>query len=308
MHTNDSNNISKPLTEEYPPPFSLRLGLNSCSNEDYHADRTALSSSVWKKVLENIEDYYSEYILGIPSTKKMNQSALTVGSLTHTHILEPHLLNKEYYFIQAWDRRTTEYKNLVAAMSPTDTRKIVTMTEKNTVDRMMAVYKKHPVAPKFFQGGEAEVTIVAAYNLKTGAITFDEKDEGPDTVRIKVRFDYVNVDEGFIADAKTTAYPSDFDTFKATADSLDYPLSASLYLMIAEAYYKRSFKFYFVVLSKKDLTCDVHGFSLNKRILGNQKLARAFEKYKIARETNVWKENSVVAQTLVSANYEIQEI
>jgi hypothetical protein len=78
--------------------------------------------------------------------------------------------------------------------------------------------------------------------------------------------------------------------------------------MVAEAYYGRPFKFYFDVLSKKDITCDVHGFSLNSRILGNQDIQKALKKYKQARETNIWTESLVSEQAQALSDYVIQEI
>jgi hypothetical protein len=280
----------------------LTLGLNKCSNTDYHADRTAISSSVVKTIYKDLAQYHREYILGEKEEIK-NKSALVVGSLVHSLILEPHLVHTEYNFVKAWDRRTKEYKDIIAALPASDKRTIVTQTEKATADSLVKAHKRHSVAPSYFSGGEAEVTIVAIYNIVTDTISFDEADEGPDTVRIKVRFDYINVDKGFISDAKTTGYSADHTSFKATCEGLMYELSGALYLMVAEAYYKRSFDFYFDVLSKKDQECEVYKLSMNSRIKGLQKIKNALEKYRVARASGKWTESSVNS-TPASANSE----
>ena len=303
---NNSNN--EPLLKSVtPPPFKLQLGLNYCTNEQHHSDASILSSSLLKIINESLEKFHDEVILGNKKEPK-NKGALVVGSLTHTMIMEPHMVNKEYLFTSAWDRRSKEYKDFVSSADPRDKRSIVTLTEQNLVNRLVAVYKKHPVAPQYFKGGKAELTLVCVYNLKTGAISFSEADESKDTVRLKVRFDYINEHEGYITDVKTTGYSSDFETFKITAENLEYDLSAALYLMVAEAYFKRPFKFYFCVLSKKDITCDLHGTSLNTRIKGQQKVVKALNKYKQARETGIWTESSPSLLVNESTDYEIREI
>jgi len=154
------------------------------------------------------------------------------------------------------------------------------------VRQWVASYKKHPEAPSFISGGEPEQTICAVYQ----------------DVPIKVRFDYINVDKGYIADVKTTKEPAGPEVFAATAFNentkypLMYDLSAALYLAIAEQYYGKPLDFYFIVLSKADVACDVYRLSAASRAAGQAKVNKALLKYKQALATGVWTELAVAAR------------
>lgn len=286
---------------------ALKLGLNYCSNSEYHGDRTALSSTVVKTVYKDLAQYHREYILGVKPEKPYNAS-MGMGTLMHSLILEPELVSSEYNFVQAWDRRAKEYKNIVAALPASDKRSIVTQTEKAKADRMMAACKAHPTYMSYFTGGQAEVTLVAVYNIDTGAVTFDEADEGPNTVRIKVRLDYLQAELGRVNDVKTTGFASDLTTFKGTCEHWMYQLSGALYLMVAEAWFKRTFQFYFGVVSTTEFTCEVFRLSDKKRLEGVNQIRKAMLKLKQARETGVWAETNSPAARAEVQNYEVLEV
>ena len=58
------------------------------SLEDYHNNRTHLSSSSLKKLLESPSKFYEEWVLG-RSTQEQN-NAFDEGHFVHTLLLEPH--------------------------------------------------------------------------------------------------------------------------------------------------------------------------------------------------------------------------
>lgn len=268
--------------------FMLKKGLNECTNAEYHADRTHLSSSVIKTLYKDLAQYHKEYILGEKPEFK-NKAALEEGSLAHSLILEPHLTNSEYIFWDGWTKRGTEWDNFKATAPEGKT--IISAPQKNRVDRLIQAYNTHPIAKNFISGGKAEETL--AHNFLD--------------VPIKVRFDYINVEKGFIADVKTTGFGSDIDSFKVQADGLMYELSAALYCTIAEMHYGKPFDFYFIVLSKKEFSCDVFKASTQFKLSGLKKIKIALEKYKKALQTGIWIEENLKVEN-EETEYTIQEI
>jgi len=74
----------------------LQEGFNKgISNTKYHADRTRISSSGLKAMLNTPRIFYNRYILNTKLPQK-NQTALDIGSYTHGAILEPELLDEEF--------------------------------------------------------------------------------------------------------------------------------------------------------------------------------------------------------------------
>ena len=68
----------------------------------------------------------------------------------------------------------------------------------------------------------------------------------------------------------------------------------------------KPFKFYFIVLSKKDITCDVYLTSKETMNNGKRLVFEALKKYVKAKQTGIWKDD--VKPELINENYEILEI
>lgn len=66
--------------------------LQGSSNLEYHADRTSLSSSNLKTILEDPHKFYNEWVLG---NKKVEEEKpyFIEGHFTHTLLLEPELVS-----------------------------------------------------------------------------------------------------------------------------------------------------------------------------------------------------------------------
>lgn len=265
----------------------LVLGLNDCTNEEYHADREFISSSVLKVAYDDIAEYHRQYVLG--QTKKMEPSAaLEFGTLAHVMILEPHLLHQQYAFFDGWKRHGQQFENF-RAQNPGKI--IITVPVKHKMDQLLKVYKRNKRAVELFENGVAEQTLCVEI----------------DGVKIKTRFDYIKAIVGEISDVKTTGYSSDHESFKITCEQLKYALSGALYTWAAELFYEKPFDFYFNVLSKKDETCDVYKLSDRSRVKGRQMIQEAIRKIKKGRETGIWVEE--VEQKAVDAReYEILEV
>ena len=126
-------------------------------------------------------------------------------------------------------------------------------------------------------------------------------------VPIKVRADYINVDKGYIADVKTTGYGSDVDTFKYVVQNLSYDLSAALYCQMFKQYYNKDFDFYFIVLGKRDIMCEVYKASEDTIKRGELLIIEALNIYKKCLETNDWTNNKK-KDIISSDDYEILEV
>lgn len=258
--------------------MSLINGVNlNVSNADYHADRNYLSSSVLKTIYKSLDQYYKEYVLGQKEPIK-NQDALIEGSLAHSMILEPHLVASEYNFYSGMRKAGADFEswkdNLANPNLP-----IVSAPQKHRVERLVEAYKQSKAATSLMKSIQVEHTVCTELN----------------GVPVKARFDAVDIDRGIIMDVKTTGYAGDLDSFKTTCSQLMYPLSAALYCKVAEQVYGKPFKFYFIVLSKRDIDCHVYVTSDKTMNEGIRQVNEALVKYKKAKETNVWTEEVALA-------------
>lgn len=273
--------------------LTLKLGINDCNNFEYHSDRTYLSSTVIKTIHKSLDQYHREYILGDKPEIK-NVAALQEGSLCHTMLLEPHLVSEEYEFYPGLRKQGVDWETFVSNSTKNE-RSILSAPQRWKVEQLVAGVNKIKVARDLLSGGVPEQTICGVL----------------DEVPVKVRFDYINVDKGYIADVKTTGYSGDLDSFRQTVKDLMYHLSAALYTKVAELHYGRPFDFYFIVASKKDFQGNVYKLSDENMQLGTRQISQALAKYKQAMKTGVWTElKSGQGQNLfvADANYEVKVV
>ena len=272
-------------------PIELVDGINECENSDYHADRKYLSSSVLKTVHKSLDQYYHEYILGQKKEiSKETQAIFDYGTLCHSYILEPEKVESDFSFFEGFRKAGSEFEEFKARVG---TKKpIISASQNIQALDLIKAYQAHPVASSFIKGGFAEHTICGELH----------------GIPIKIRTDYLNADEGYIVDVKTTAYPAEKESFKLTVEGLMYHLSAALYCAMAEKYYGKPFKFYFLVLSKKTKECEVYRLSEAKRQEGDQIVAAACAKYWKAKVSGNWSELKVSADEKERTDYTIEEI
>jgi len=124
-------------------------------------------------------------------------------------------------------------------------------------------------------------------------------------VPLKVRADIINVEKGFIADVKTTASDPDLDTFRFTVEQYGYDLSAALYVDMFSRRYERDFDFYFIVLGKRTMTCEVYKASDLMLGKGRKKVMNAIKIFKGCKESGKWEEPKEIKPI---TDYEILEI
>lgn len=236
----------------------LKLGINNVTNEEYHSDRNYLSSSVLKTILKDPKEYIEVYINGNKKATN-NQAALDFGTAAHLLLLEPHLKD-EIIFTEFATRAVKQYKEEVV----NNPKKLVfPKSDSLKLQALEAAFRNHPHS-SILDGCLFEHTIVSMLH----------------DVPVKVRADAINIEKGYIVDVKTTAYSPDPQSFKNVIDMLYYDLSAALYCAVAEQTYNKEFDFYFIVLSKENMQCEIYKASLNTMVHGTQKLSKAMEMYK----------------------------
>jgi PDDEXK-like domain of unknown function (DUF3799) len=267
--------------------MKLQLGLNpGVSNAVYHADRTYLSSTVLKTILKDIREYKKYYIDGEEKPAPKNQGALDEGSLAHSMILEPHLVESDYAFYKGAFKRGSEYEKFVGEVAKG--KPVISTVQAERIKRLIRTYETHPAAPGLIRNSEVEFTICAELA----------------GVPVKVRLDSTQIHNGIISDVKTTGYSGEHDSFKQTLKDLEYDLSAALYTMVAEQHFGRPFDFYFIVLSKRDVTCNVYKTSKETMANGKRKVLEALDKYKRCKASGIWTDETVQ----VEPNHEILEV
>lgn len=250
--------------------FELKPGLNDCTNEEYHSDKKYLSSSSLKLLLENKQEFYEQYILG-RKTVQPDNTAFLFGSYMHSLILEPNLVSSEYVVAgnEFNIRRGEEYEKFKRAHPG---KKVITSNEDALARELLTALANRPLASELLEDGLSEHTAC----VEIGG------------VKLKSRADYINVNEGYIVDVKTTSNATDRQTVIQTNEQFHYPLSAALYCLVFEAHYGKPFDFYWVFLSKFKKTCDVYKMSEKTKAAGRAQVEKALEIYRRAVESSNW--------------------
>lgn len=262
------------------------------SNNDYHAEKDHLSSSNLKMLLKDIEKFYQEKILHNKGPQ-LDIPAFAEGSYVHGLILEPHLLDDEFTVFPNFRKAGKVWETFKAAEVSGKNRTIISKPQAKRCEGLVEGYKKNKTAVDMVNGCKKEFSLFLTL----------------DNVPIKVRADLINIEEGFIGDIKTTSFDTDPDSFKFTMKDFGYGLSAALYCQAFEAHYGKPFDFYFIVLGKKDRSCEVYKLSQDSRAKGDREVFKALKLYKQCKKTGIWKSDKPsLLKTKNYSDYEILEV
>jgi hypothetical protein len=275
------------------------------NNNEYHAEKYHSSSSNLKDLITTkpgrwhkegelwgIEKFHKEKVLHEKGEPKVS-NAFDEGSLAHCLILEPHLLDEEFAVYPGFRKAGKDYLDFKAREVSSQNRTIVSKSQYKKVESWVKGYEKNGTAVDLLKGCEFESSLFCTM----------------DGVKVKVRADAINVEQGYIADVKTTSYDTDVDSFANTVLDFKYQLSGALYCKAFEQYYGKPFDFYFVVLGKKDRSCEV--FKLGAKSMGDglDMVRKALSTYKKCEKSGIWKNNSIAKSSVKCYDdYEIQEV
>ena len=189
------------------------------TNDEYHADTSAISASGLKLFLRSPAHYYAAY-LDPNRVERQPTLAMRIGTATHCAILEPSRFNDEYAVIpDSIDRRTKEGKQAYADLLATGA-ELVTSDDMARIMNMACAFRDNTIARALFEmPHQVEQSIFATIN----------------GVACKCRPDFMTTDGLLVMDVKTTSDASP-EGFGKSAWNLGYHIQAAFYRrVISEA-------------------------------------------------------------------------
>jgi len=246
--------------------MALQLGLNKCSNAEYHSAKEWLSSSSLKSILKSPAKFYAD--LQEKPTEVENGNFLE-GSLLHSMVLEEHQVSKEYAFFTGMRKAGKEFETFKEE-NPDKT--IVSLGQHSRCKTYKKAFEANKTAVNLLKGCETEYSICAELM----------------GVKLKVRFDAINIEQRYGLDLKTSSFGVDHESFKMTMNQFGYGLSAALYSWVAELHYGHPIDFYMVPIGKQDLDCQVYKISQETHSRGRLDIIKAINIYKECLTSGVW--------------------
>lgn len=216
-----------------------------------------------------------------------NKKALLIGSLCHTAVLEPHLLDHQFAVLPKVDKRTRQGKEVMEDFHKIHGHKMAVTQEE--MDQALAISESvhaHPAAAKWLQDGSPEVTAVWT---------------APNGVRCKGRIDWLPKVKGNtkhrLVDLKTTTDAS--PRFAKSVAAYDYHLQAAFYLEGYRALTGKDAEFVFIAVEKEPpYAVGVYTLDLLALDYGRERFMDSLMLYKEARDSGEWKGYSDEARVL----------
>jgi exodeoxyribonuclease VIII len=233
--------------EEYNTPDLLSLMVD----DDFyygHLGKQALSSSACKMLLESPKTYYYVTKYG----QKEDTPALLTGKLIHTMILEPQEFDNRFDISSTKGKTTKAFKEL----KETSQKAVITSDEYDAAMRIVYAFNRNEIVKQYLKGA-----------------TFEQPGIGMlSGLPFRAKADIINVEEGFIADIKTTTDLQ--SSFRFSARKYGYDMQAYIYTQIFGVK-----DFYFIAIDKKSL--DIGLFTVSEQFLfdGEQKVELAIQRF-----------------------------
>lgn len=173
------------------------------TDNEYHADTTAISKSGVSLMLKSPLHYWEKYLNPNPSQKK-ESDALRFGKALHLYCLEPHRVQDGLAILPYTNPYSNDGKRAKAEFLAANANKIIVTNEEFIQAKAMAAsLKENPLYRKIISAGEPEKTIF--FNRPFDDDPFSE-------APCKIRMDWWNPEMNVILDIKscTDASPSKF--------------------------------------------------------------------------------------------------
>lgn len=242
----------------------------------YHGNDTHLSSSQLKYALKDMNRFNAYVNEGM---SRFDTPALAFGRAAHTFILEQDEFVKNYaIFDDSMDMRlkaSKELKKEFDAEAKKNKKEVIKKSDFSRIQYMFMNIANYPNAGKLLGGGEAEVSYF-----------FRQKEFGLD---LKVRPDYINHEEKYIVDLKTSRDASHAAFSRDFKWNFNYDLSAAMYLDGLKHCTGEDYDYYFVVVEKEE-PHSVAAYKLGEESyqLGRNKYRKAMEKIVQSTETGLY--------------------
>ena len=260
------------------------MRIEDMTNDEYHSKKEYLSASSIKTILQNPYEFLH------PIRKE--SKAFSVGSATHSLILEPHKFNDEFAVAPDVNKRTKVGKEEFA------------LFEKENADKCVLSKDEHFLSKSM---SEAVLSTNEAKNILRNGIAECSFFSEIDGVKVKCRPDYYREDLGIVIDVKTVQDASP-DAFIKDVANFGYYIQAQFYMDVLESLGYPAKKFLFIAVQKKEpYMVGMYELDSTSLDFGREEYLRAFDIY---REIDKYKmpifkdttDNSVV-QTLSLPKY-----
>lgn len=205
----------------------LEDDISLLSDEDYHS-RQEVSASILKRLVINDEAY--EVANGI---KTETTAAMTLGTLVHCLILEPHKFNDEFVVMPKCDLRTTAGKALKAEFEANANGKtIITESDYETALKCVASFNDSGLC-KILEGGKSEQKFISTIDGEPA----------------RGMLDHYNENTGRIIDLKTTQNFA--DCFVKECGDRGYNLQGAFYFDLIKSLGKKATEVLFIGIQTK---------------------------------------------------------
>lgn len=205
--------------------------------EVYHRDDGHISTSRLKEMLKSP--------LHFRYPKKYESKAFTIGSLTHSYLLEPHLVEKEYFFYDETKRpnpektfRDKENKEWQAKIfKENEGKTVVTVKEREQCLTMTERVLEDPMVCNLLEGPGWNEASIYWTDYKRGANLKTRPD--------RIRANMVIVDVKTAADASPEGFAKALGNFR-------YDIQAAMQIDGVEAKWGKKVPYYFYIVIEKE--------------------------------------------------------
>lgn len=245
-----------------------------CTNSEYHGSLEEDSHSSIDLFIESVEQYAARRVFRTVNNPLPTPEML-FGTLFHTTVLEPHLLDEDYITFEKHDRRTKAGKEGFADFCRrAGNRTVVEQADLDLAREMYDGVMRNPEARSIIEApGRCEATIRLA---------------DPDTgLPLKVRMDKLN-DSGVLADLKTTWHVNP-ESWARTTHNFGYHRQAAMYLDCTKLYLGIDGPLVFLACSKTPPhECVCYKLGFNSLNLGRSENKSAMFEIEYRRRENDW--------------------
>jgi exodeoxyribonuclease VIII len=274
------------------------------SNESYHKDTTAISSSGLKLIAKSAKSYFVQY-LDETKDRKEPTPAMEFGTLVHALVLEPETVESLYAIMpEGIDKRTTEGKRLWAEwIEKNGTKKVVKSDDMKTAKEISNAIFEHPLSSIIKKKmGVTEFTLFWDEEIEISEGIFK-------TVKCKARLDYAIIPNpsfpyGLIIDVKTCQDAG--DDFAKSAYNFGYHIQAAFYCRAIQKAYELDYipQFVFLAAEKEEpYLVASHKASDDFLSKGWIECIRLLKIYAQSKHTGVWEGLSTETKELDLPRY-----
>lgn len=253
------------------------------SNEQYHADKTAVSSSAVKRIMKSPKSFHA-YVKGEIEFKET--PAMRLGSLLHLALLEPELFQKTYVLEPKFIGKTKDGRDSTRSGEAKAAREewklslpadavIVSEDEMHDIEGMIESVMRHRDAKNMLRNGTAEIS--GYYRDPTTGI------------KCKIRPDFFLERHMAVMDVKTTEDCS-VEAFSRSIWSWRYDIQMGMYCAGIEFITgkKVEYPLYLVIERKPPYECAVYRCDDGLVARGKIDYEACLDKLKFCLETNQW--------------------